>query len=461
LSFELNFPFTTPSNYTFNTDKIEVTGGVAKLKDQRPGNATFHANYNSNINGNWGGGTLTGNAVGGASVSGGKLDLKGGTVQYVDYNADLNADSQQVGTIRFKLTPNYSGTPAGSRAIFNISKAAGDNDNTIYLYHSVIGPLYLTIIDSTGAYILNTANLGGWSPVLGTEYEFELNWDITTGATRLFIDGVQKGSTQTATGTRDSGIGLLRIGGNLSGTVTSDCEINDLIIFSTVQHTANYTPGESIPATIYDIANPTIEGNASWRNEGLDGFTETSTKPGSDEIKYILKKNGSFYYWTGSAWAVSNETYSQANDAATIETNKATFTTVQSNSKFRAFLHSVDGSTTPELDNLEILYNYSGDPSDELNTCIVWGYTKDIFGNAITDPIYIYPNLNVVEYKTNTQILYNKETITPDSNGYWEAELIVTDDSSMTPTPQYVFEIDGVSFTKSIPNEVSVNFNDL
>ena len=47
MSITQNFPFTTPSNYTYDTDLIEVTGGVAKLKNLAPTDMTAYASYNS------------------------------------------------------------------------------------------------------------------------------------------------------------------------------------------------------------------------------------------------------------------------------------------------------------------------------------------------------------------------------------------------------------------------------
>jgi hypothetical protein len=77
------------------------------------------------------------------------------------------------------------------------------------------------------------------------QYEFELNWDITAGASRLFVNGKQFGATITATGVRNSSIGLLRVGGGYDSTspLASNFGIEKLIIFNTVQNTADYTPG--------------------------------------------------------------------------------------------------------------------------------------------------------------------------------------------------------------------------
>ena len=119
MSFQTLIPFTDSADYNFDSDLIEISSGKARLKDIRPANATFAANYDNNINGSWGNGVLTGIATGGATVSGGKLDLSGGG-KYITYDADLNGDMQQTGTIRMKVTPNYSGTPATTQIFFSI-----------------------------------------------------------------------------------------------------------------------------------------------------------------------------------------------------------------------------------------------------------------------------------------------------------------------------------------------------
>ncbi len=346
MSIELLYPFTTPANYTFDSDVIVVSGGKAKLKDQRPADATFHANYNADVNGNWGNGVLTGTAVGGAVVSGGELDLTGGTAKYVDYDIIGNADHAQVGCIRFDFRPNFTGPPAAAKVPFALCKVGSLNN---LLQISILGGnIYFQAYDTTSGQITNSL-FGAWSPVAGVSYEFELNWDITSGATRLFIDGVQLGAAITATGTRDNDVDTIRIGNTYNVDKVADFKIDNLIIFDAVQHAADYTPGQSIPATIYSTADPSLVCNATFRHEGIDAFTETKAATGNDQIQYILKKGTVKYYWSGSAWAVSDGTYGQSNTAATIETNRATFTDTAVTTEVTVFLHSDDGSTTPEF----------------------------------------------------------------------------------------------------------------
>jgi hypothetical protein len=604
MAIELNYPFTAPSNYTFDSDKIEISSGLVKLKlqqddvdftedfaddtdftydsdlvefsggqvqqkDTRPANSTFYASYTNNVNGNWGNGVLIGSPIGGASVSGGKLDLAHSDVRYVDYDADGNADSQQTGCIRFKLTTNYSGNPGSIQSFVIISKTDGDATNAIKIFQSST-LLFVTINNNVGGTIVSNAET--WNPVIDTEYEIELNWDITTGETRLFVDGVQLGSTLTNTGIRSSDIGLLRAGADTGGSNSSNFFINDLIVFDTVQHTSNYTPDWSnIYETIYvessvilpemehagagtiklfnsflttetesprytlqigrsgdylywtgsawvvsdgtysqandaatfntncgsldvdgenygqfkiifpgtntqnsvdeltaninvDIGylttNPTIEMITGFRTDGLEGFTETSTKTGNDEIKYIIKKGSTWYYHNGSSWTVSNETYNQSNTAVEIETNKTSLLDDSTQCYIKAFLHSDDGSTSPELDNIKVEYSFGGEIPDTIDTCIVWGYLKDNQGNPDQSTITVFLNKDRVLYKTNTTIVSERITVTPDDVGYWEVELIETE--NMEDDSKYVFDFgDGIITRKQIPNESTKNYYDL
>ena len=459
-----NYLFEDPSKYDFDPALIDFTAlQKPRLKSQIPANATFGAAYTNNINGNWGGGVLAGTAFGGAAVSGGKLDLAHADKRYVNYACLGNANSQQTGCVRLKYTPNYSGAPASDRWIFSISKAHNDIKNQIALRHrNSASALCLHVYNSAGVLLVETL-WTSFSPVAGTEYELEINWDLTVGAIRLFINGVQSGATYTTTGVRDPNIGLLRIGCNYNGTAISDFKIDDLMIFSTVQHTSNYTPGYIVP-TVYSITNPTIIfSNPVADNQGLELFTESATKPGLDEFKYSISKDGVYYYWDGAAWLASDGTYAQANTAAEIETNKSTFNPsgIGVETIIEMFLHSADGSTTPVANFVTVGVDfYAGDatPPDQ---CVVYGFCYDDEGNP-KDGVEIAINLSQKEvlYKTDL-ILFDVPQIdlVSDEKGYWDVSLIETVNMDGAKW-KFDFSYDGKtkSYIRAVPNEESKNF---
>lgn len=307
-----NQPFTSDTGFTYDSSKTEFTGGVVQQKDVTPANSTFFASYETTINGSWGDGDLTATVTGGATISGGYLDLTG-TGDFVDYDADLNADSQQTGAIRLIFQPNYSGTPSTRGNIFTISQASGSTNNTITVAHlETTGDLRISILSNLGANIV-AADLGVWSPTSGVDYEFELNYDITVGATRLFVDGTQFGSTQTGTGTRSININLLRVGANPLSTQDINGKIGYFLVFNAVQHTADYTPVPcpACPRYVTDVIT-------------LPAFTYTGLGDIQAFTDFLTTENNFPYYvlnglwWNGATWTTSNNTYAQATPALTV-----------------------------------------------------------------------------------------------------------------------------------------------
>ncbi|MCP4585644.1 hypothetical protein [Pseudoalteromonas sp.] len=468
MSITKTFPFTTPANYTYDTDQIIVDSGKAYLVDQTPTDSTCWATYTTDINLNGGGGVLTGTQSGGAVITANYLDLTGGTEKYVDYAGLDNADTLiQEGAVKFILKPAYSGTPTGIRNFMVISEASGDVSNLINIYQkSSDGNLKVVFNNQTTGTIMSE-DLGAWSPTAGVDYEFELNFiiDTTTGTNtfiRLFIDGVQFGTTKTGvTGTRSSSIGLIRVGTNVGTGDTADHSIKDLILYDTVQHTTTYTPGYTLPETVYLTDDPIITPVDVIETDGLDSFTETSTKTGSDEIKYILKKDGAKYYYN-SGWVSSDGTYSQSNTAAEIETNKATFTSIPIDLTIDILLHSDDGSTTPEIDSLVVEYDFATPTPETVNTTILWWDGKQNDGNEDTATASIVMTNEVVKYLIKTTITQEILTITP-TNGVYEIAIVDTENMETDyegNEQTYTLTIGTKVYKLRIPQQDSVNLYD-
>lgn len=337
--------FASDSGFTYDSNKIEFTGGLMRQKDQRPGtNATFGANYGSSINANWGNGVLTGTAGGGAAVSGGKLVLTGG-VKYADYAGVGNANHPQIGTFRFKITPNYSGSPASQMAFLTQSSAAGANEDLLYLFHnSSDGTIALFVRDDGGSLVIANS-FGVFSPVAGTEYEIELNYNFTSGATRVFLNGVQSGSTLTTTLTRTMTLNLLRIGANVDASIGSNSSFNDFVVFSSVQHTAGYTPGYTVADFIYgtsEVALPAFTHALLGTFLSYTSFSVTEV----DSPRYTIKTgSGSKKYWNGSAWVASDGTYSQASLESDINSNLATLTDASGATTVIIYVYFPDSNT--------------------------------------------------------------------------------------------------------------------
>lgn len=139
---------------------------------------------------------------------------------------------------------------------------------------------------------------------------------------------------------------------------------------------------------IYPTSDPTIAPNIPITMDELGGFTSTLTAGGSDGVRFFLQVGQTSQWWNGSAWAVSNGTYAQANDPATINTNGpalpislGAFVTPV------AVLHSATGATTPSLTNLHVTYDYFGPSFGQPNLCTVFGYVIDSTGAPIVGAI--------------------------------------------------------------------------
>jgi len=326
---------------------------------------TLTATYTTNEDGVYGDGVLTGTLNGAAAVVGNRLDLTGMVqTDYCDYTAVGNADSQQRGCIRFKLTPNYSGSPAQDQCFFRIYELPAFDDNGIWIRHLAAGNLHIRIENSTGANIVNN-NQGVWNPVSGTTYEFELNFDVTLGRTQLFIDGVQFGATRANVGVRDQATTTgLRIGNDEALGYWSDYYIEDFQYFYSPQHIKDYTPAvAALPELLY--AESLIQ-LPSFTYTGLGAIQNFSDMTSTEIATPRYNFNG--FYWNGSAWVSSNGTYAQSNDIATMAAN----------------ISSLPGTDTPVLKIIFPDGNILNSVSD-LNL----EYTGQIFS---TSNPKIYPN---------------------------------------------------------------------
>ena len=452
MSATTNYPFATPGNYTYDSGLIEVTGGVAKLVDLTPTDATCAATFtvDENLN-NWSLGSLTGTLLGSAAVAAGKLDCTSTANDGITYAAAGNADFTDVGCIRFKLTPNYTGTPAANAIIFQFAPAV---NNEIYLRHnSSGGNLVLVARSDAGAFIINNT-IGAFSPTAGVEYEFELNFDISSGATRLFIDGVQSGATITSTGTRLAST-TLYIGRSTSGS-GGHSKYDNIIVFDTIQHTANYTPGYTVQETKYSTANPSIITNSDFKANSFLTFTTTETIAGSDAVTYVINASGQGRYVTGGSAANSDGSYGQSASQSDMASDIENIISARKTITLKSFLHSDDGSTTPELDLASFTYNAAlGDPTTATLTELEgWVYTAGTESDGVDVKIRPYQAGFI-----NEQIFhqYAWQTVgTTDEDGHFFAEVYVQ------PSGKYwEFKAGGGTFKMELRDQAENSLFDL
>lgn len=345
--------FGSSAGFTYDAAATEFVAGVMRQIDKRPAGAIFYASFTSSIDGNWGIGTLAGTATGAVPTPAGTLDLRGGTLKYVSWNIDNVATLLQTGCIRLGYVPNYSGTPPTNQAIVGKGNSSTDK-NQLDIIHLSDGNLLCRVYSNTSGVLIFSLSTA-WSPVAGTTYEIELNYDADVGAghaaARIFINGVQLGSTATGSGSIVLGTSnQFRAGTQIGGaSLTANFQLTYLAVFNTVQHTANYTaPSTGLAETIYlgDVVTmPSFAYGGVGAVQSFDSVASTV----SGAPRFIVNS----LYWNGSAWAESDGTYAQACTAAQWAANIATLPLTL---PLVVKLATTPGATQASIDLLTVVY---------------------------------------------------------------------------------------------------------
>lgn len=586
----INFPaqifsqnYSSSAGFIFDPTKTEFVGGVMRQKNSRPTDALFYSQLTSGPNATWNtGGSLVGTATGQVTYGATGANFSAAVTQYLDYNAASNLTAQ-IGTIRFLFTPFFTGAPGDNEFLMLSSLASGSINGLVDTYIDAAGNIHFRAWDSAGGALFDISTAISW--VANQTYEIEVDYDFDNGASRLFLDGVQQSTTQSSVANRGS-VTYLRFGTAFipQGSV-GNFAISNVVTFSTVQHTSNYSAPSPLPsptiyaadeitlpafnyagigdiisfdsATItdsntphyllngrywngsawvvsnlsyaqsntaaqvianitsfpisdmvsvkvitqasdatvmscdlltltytgqmYPLTNPTIINNSGVQSDDLVSFLSTFSASGSDAIQFTINVSGIDKYWNGAAWATSNGTYAQSNSYADIIANIATLNISQGYTvKVKAFLHSADGTTTPQLTNVVLTYDFFTPSPTDPNRCVGYAFLNDLIGE-------LTPTENTLLIVELTEgFVYGDRIIAPfirkfaaDSSGYVETTsgYLQTEDSTASPNGIVESETNDVSPYKitiqytngdgnqvnlvtdgiQIPNQLSVN----
>jgi len=242
----------------------------------------------------------------------------------------------------------------------------------------ISGMVFWSILnDNSPAYYIqagttttNEVNDGQWHHLVvvynGTGY--------ADNGMEIYIDSVKKSLSYNGSGIVDKDISSsanLQICGMDGEVKLCNGSIDEVVIYdynltqADVDARYNGGTGTETPAgdILYPTTNPTITPKYALTDSNtitqLNNFTETANKPAGTEIKYqISDDNGTtFYYWNGASWATASDNYTQSNTASAIDSQITSFSVSSPEEiKFRVYLHSDDGSDTPELDDIDINY---------------------------------------------------------------------------------------------------------
>lgn len=412
----------TSTNFSFNSALIDYNSGSPRLANSTPVSATFYANYGNTLTAAFAAGTTTATPnTTTVAVNGGQLDLAGAN-KFVDYDADLNADSQQVGAIRFKFIPSFNGFPPTATHFFSISKVASNNINKLGLYQAgVNGALTVLFYDESGS-LTSNQNLGAFSMTSGQIYEAEMNYDFTAGLQQVFIDGVQQGNTLTVTMTRSSDIGIMRVGTSQNGASDDSFNgrIDDFQVFPTAQHSTTF----SSPAfTEYSVATPTLSASPPLLNvSALSGLSITASVPSGTALEYTIVVDDVEKYWDGDSWETSATTTSRnASSLSLTSANlQALVTSTRSVVGFNWYFGSSLGSSRPVLSGWTVTY-------DGVDLATVRGTLLDASGTApASGTVQVFPKA-FKQQETELVQIHANATLTASVNvstGAWTIDLV-------------------------------------
>ena len=369
-----DWPFTAGGNYTYDGGKIEVTGGVAKLKGVA---VDPHCWYHLNAAA---GATVTDSSTNGRDGTATNMEDADWVAAKLNNGLRFDGTNEYVdcGTIaQFERTTSFSiecwaKTSTVSRMIMSNSNGTKGWE----LYIAAAGTAFFSLNNNISGgnritrYSTTGIAAGAWVHIVVT-----YDGSSTLAGTNMYINGsLDNGSgTDALSATTVSGT-ILALGRRGSGTLYYNGDLDEVVIYekeltsTEVSGRYNSASGtETMTVEDYDTSNPDILTNTGLAfTSALDTFTETATKPGSDEIKYVVSSdNGASYEYYSGGWVASDSSYAQANTASDVDSNISTLAG-SGTFKFKALLHSDDGETTPELDNIYIAETATYSTTDDL-----------------------------------------------------------------------------------------------
>lgn len=432
MSIDVTFPFDSAANYTLVG--CEVSGGKARLLDLRTPDLKFLATYSVDEDAEIFVGSGVGTLSNGAVVAASALDLRPGTAAArCDYPAsNSNAILGNVACVRVRVIPDYSGAPPSDSYFFGAGVAVGNVDS-IEAYHRSAGgapeQVLFFLYDGAGATIF-AGTTGTWSPVIGTEYELEFNYDATLGILRIFIDGALHYENLAITpGVRTGTNDRFKVGNTKSSTNRYRGQVTGFAMFDAMQHTAPYTPNaigsELVPPK---YASGTVLTNAALQTEIALSFGATHVDNGGTTL-FAFDVGGQLRYWNGGAWANSDGSIGQLNDAATLDANAPTLLPAISLVKMFARLDGSAGldNLTPELDEITYSYDYGAIAPGALPQCEVFGFIRDLQDNpvvgatitAIFEASDKYQEVSAIVMETGDSV-----SVVTDADGRFDLDLV-------------------------------------
>ncbi|MDP2630771.1 MAG: hypothetical protein Q8P56_05170, partial [Candidatus Uhrbacteria bacterium] len=325
-----NWDFSVAGDYTYDSAKIEVTGGVAQLKNISASGSSTNGGLDTDATGwtynDWLEPTST-SANGSFVSSGGN---PGGFVR-----VDLTSTKRNKTVAGFWMQPFTTtvANPASATLTFDWKA-----DTFVSPTAPTTFQVYAFINTATGSPIV-TQNVWGSGEITGTT-----GWSSTSS--------IDIASKLTAAGTYYLKVAVYATAPNANASYAYSAVIDNISM--------NWSQSAS---SLYATDTPTINPTTSLTLPVLsswDSFTETATKNGG-EIYYQLSDDdgATWKYWNGAAWTLAG--VSNYSTATVVNTNIGSFPTGNKKIRWKAFLSS-SGSQQVILDNIAIGYTENAPP---------------------------------------------------------------------------------------------------
>lgn len=383
------WPYDTPGDYTYDSDKIDIAGSIVSLKENLTNvYARWHLNEATgatvlDTSGNGRDGTPVNNPVSVPGKLNNALQFNGST-QYVNFGNIANFERTQAFSIILWVKTSMT---TNAMLINHIQQ--GSPFTGWQFYKATDQKLAFSLVNNNSS---NTIQITGSTIINDGTYHFlVMTYDGSSSASgvRLYVDGVLETMTIVTDTLSLSTLYTvdLNLGRRSDNSGHIDGDIDETRIYDRVLTPAEITylwnSGDGREDWYKYVDNPTVEPTVLFDPASVsswDDFLETLGGGNQGSIAYNLYKinKANKYYWNGGAW-VTGGSSSNYNSIATISANISTFDGSPDLFGFLAYLIS-DGEQKVELDQNTLSY------TDNQNPLVNAGTDKSVFDNQSLAP---------------------------------------------------------------------------
>lgn len=211
-------------------------------------------------------------------------------------------------------------------------------------------------------------------------------------------------------------------------------------------------------------ADPSIVHGTGIQADDLVDFEETSTLTAPDSIRWAIEVSGQLKYHNGTNWIDADGTFGQTNTAEEIASNASTLLSgTGAPIRVVAFLHSDNGATTPELEQILVTYDFFKTVPAAPRRCTVFGSLEGVRRGTVVRALYPATGFSHGDHFIAGNTVFRTEI---DSSGCFELSIPETETVSQVVTIEVLAMKRGSLQTetfsgKTIPNQDSVDLMDL